>query len=190
VIRDELISVRRNANPGKAGSRHVPALFLGSEVARPRETTDRVASTRVRAGAKQRRHRWQRKRVARRGNSEWSARLPALMTTVALKRAFDALDDCDEALETLESGCCKPERSPRMEALATTLADARAGFGRVGDDPEQADALFAQLEDAGAQLGWLQVGCCAPSRLPLYTRMLTNLTKAQRSLTRELDRGH
>jgi hypothetical protein len=122
--------------------------------------------------------------------SELSTKLPALMTTDALKRAFEALDDCDEALVTLEAGCCKPERSPRMEALANTLADARAGFDRVGDDPEQADALFAQLEDAGAQLGWLQVGCCAPARLPLYTRMLGNLTKAQRSLTRALDRGH
>ncbi len=112
------------------------------------------------------------------------------MSTDALKPAFEALDDCDEALEKLATTCCKPERSPRMEALANTLADARTGFDRVDDDPEQADALFAHLEDAGAQLGWLQVGCCAPNRLPLYTRMLGNLTKAQRSLTRTLDHGH
>jgi len=32
-------------------------------------------------------------------------------------------------------------------------------------------------------VGALQVGCCAPNRLPLYTRMLDELAKAPLALT-------
>ncbi len=113
-----------------------------------------------------------------------------MTTTDKLKPAYAALDDCDAALEELDSLCCRPERSPRMAALAETLAATRAGLDRVGDDQHGADETLAHIEDAGAQIGWLQVGCCAPARLPLYRTLLEGLTVTQRSLTRATGGGH
>ena len=92
--------------------------------------------------------------------------------------ALEALADSERALDQLEATCCVPDRSPSMEALAATLARARASL----TDAEESATVTAHLEDAGAQVGRLQVGCCAPSRLPLYARILENLTTAQRSL--------
>jgi hypothetical protein len=113
-----------------------------------------------------------------------------MTTTDKLKPAYDALDGCDAALEELDSLCCRPERSPRMAALAETLASTRAGLDRAGDDHHSADETLAHIEDAGAQIGWLQVGCCAPARLPLYRTLLEGLTVTQRSLKRATGEGH
>ena len=113
-----------------------------------------------------------------------------MTTNDKLKPAFKALDDCEAALSKLEEKCCRPERSPRMKALGDTLAEARAGFDGVSDDPEAADEVITHLEDAGAQIGWLQVGCCAPARLPLYHTLLEGLTTTQRTLKRAVKAGH
>lgn len=116
--------------------------------------------------------------------------LLAMTSPVALKSAFDALDSCQTALDRLDAMCCEPGRSPRMKELGETLARARDGLVRFGDDSTESNTVLARLEDAGAQVGRLQVGCCAPNRLPLYTTFLEGLTTAQLSVNRELGLGH
>jgi hypothetical protein len=110
--------------------------------------------------------------------------------TEHLAAAFTALDNCDAALEQLEARCCEPGRSPRMRALGETLAAARRNIAGMAGREDAAAVALIELEDAGAQVGRLQVGCCAPSRLPLYVDMLEGLTKAQLSVNAELGRGH
>lgn len=101
-----------------------------------------------------------------------------------------ALDDCRAALEKLDALCCEPGRSPRIAALASTVAQARSGLMTLDGSVAVADLVLGYLEDAGGQTGVLQVGCCAPNRLPLYARVLENLTTAQRSINVSVGRGH
>lgn len=96
--------------------------------------------------------------------------------------ALAALDKCGVALAELEARCCEPGRSPSMAALANTLDTARTRIQELSGDPDPTSAVDA-LEDAGAQVGRLQVGCCAPDRLPLYARILQELTRTQRIIT-------
>ncbi len=109
-----------------------------------------------------------------------------------LENAYQALDDCEVALADLEARCCKPERSPRMQALGETIAAARRGLDDVenGDHHDAVTTTIAHLEDAGSQIGWLQVGCCAPNRLPLYHTLLEGLTTTQRSVKKAAGAGH
>ena len=102
----------------------------------------------------------------------------------------DALDDCDAALIKLNKTCCDPGRSPQMIELATTLGEARRRLDDVPSNPGLAQQAIAQLESAGAQVGRLQVGCCAPSRMPLYVTILAALTEAQLRLNASLGTGH
>lgn len=98
-----------------------------------------------------------------------------------IDRAYAALDKAGDALESLDANCCEPGRSPRMLALGSTLRSAREYLATI--EPGDAEAtvkLIAQLEDAGAQIGSLQIDCCAPSRLPLYAEMLDTLNEVQR----------
>jgi hypothetical protein len=107
-----------------------------------------------------------------------------------LNAAMAALDDCGAALEKLDALCCEPGRSPRIAALAATVAQVRSQLRSIDGSIAVADQLLRHLEDAGGQTGVLQVGCCAPNRLPLYTRVLENLTTAQRSINASVGRGH
>jgi len=77
-----------------------------------------------------------------------------------------------------------------MAALASTLAEARTQLDRVRTTPLAAADAILRLEDAGAQIGRLQIGCCAPKRLPLYARMLENLTTAQLTLNSATGHAH
>jgi len=113
-----------------------------------------------------------------------------MTTTGALRPAFDALDSCEAALAELDARCCEPGRSPSMKALAETLTVARRGLDQDAGNQAIADAVIAQLEDAGAQVGRLQVGCCAPGRLPLYADLLEGLTTAQLTINSAAGRGH
>ncbi|MCP4965914.1 MAG: hypothetical protein GY926_11830 [bacterium] len=108
------------------------------------------------------------------------------MTSIeAIEPAFDALDACTGALGELDMKCCEPGRSPRMAELAATLTEARVKVRAVTIDPGSGlPAAMSTLEEAGAQVGRLQVGCCAPDRLPLYAEILENLIKAQLVPTR------
>ncbi len=79
-----------------------------------------------------------------------------------------------------------------MKALADTIAAARAGVDEVGagDHHDAVATTIAHIEDAGAQIGWLQVGCCAPNRLPLYRTLLEGLTTTQRTVKSAAGAGH
>ena len=110
--------------------------------------------------------------------------------TDPLAAVRSALDDCVTAIEKLDALCCEPGRSPRMAALATAIVDAQAGTAKLDGTVGAAEATIGLLEEAGGQTGALQVGCCAPNRLPLYERVLTNLTTAQQRINDTVGRGH
>lgn len=107
-----------------------------------------------------------------------------------LTPAFSALDEADQTVQRLHAGCCQPLRSPRMEALAETLSSARRRLEQIDGDPTAAETVIEILENAGSQLGHLQVGCCAPGRMELYASTLTSLMKAQRAINRSLSPEH
>jgi hypothetical protein len=100
---------------------------------------------------------------------------------VPIDRAYAALDRAGIALESLEANCCEPGRNPSMRALGSTLRSAREDLAAIEPGNAEATAkLLAQLEDAGGQIGSLQIDCCATSRLPLYAEMLAKLNEVQR----------
>lgn len=103
-----------------------------------------------------------------------------------LSSVYAALDQADEVVEQLHAGCCEPLRSPRMETLAATLESARSKLEGIDENNEGGAMAITILEDAGALLGYLQVGCCAPGRTKLYAEALQSLTKAQRGIHRSL----
>ncbi len=106
-----------------------------------------------------------------------------MLESNTLENAYAALRECETALDELESRCCLPERSPRMKALGDTIAAARVGVDRFSaGDHDAVEQTFEELKDAGSQIGWLQVGCCAPDRLPLYHTLLEGLTATRRSV--------
>lgn len=112
-----------------------------------------------------------------------------MVTNDKLDSAYQSLDQADETVRQLHDACCQPNRSPRMEALAATLQSARSELARIEENHEAGEAALRILENAGSQLGWLQVGCCAPGRMSLYAQTLESLSKAQRIITRALDSG-
>ena len=77
-----------------------------------------------------------------------------------------------------------------MEHLAETLRTARAQLEAIHGGAETAPELIDILRDAGAQLGHLQVACCAPDRLKLYTATFESLTTVQRTVTRAFSLAH
>lgn len=99
------------------------------------------------------------------------------------------LEGANATLVELESKCCQPLRSPRMAALADTLKEIE-GLVPSAADAAVAESLVSQLDHAGSQIGGLQVTCCAPARMPLYSSMLTDLMKLQRWVKRQSDLGH
>ena len=91
-----------------------------------------------------------------------------------------ALDSATSAVDELDRRCCEPGRSPRLAALGDKLVEIR----RVADEAGEvrSDVVLALLEEAGAMVGALEVGCCAPNRLPLYASVLEQLNVLQREL--------
>lgn len=77
-----------------------------------------------------------------------------------------------------------------MEQLAGTLDQVRSRLGMLEDDPVEARSIIDVLVDAGSQLGHLQVACCAPGRMPLYSSTLGELFKVQRLLTGAFQLDH
>lgn len=100
------------------------------------------------------------------------------------------LSDADSTIARLEKLCCAPGRSPAMQQIADDLAAARAQFGDFAGEESAADSIVALLEETGSRIGRLQVGCCAPARMPLYADLLTSLTELQRAANAEVGRGH
>ena len=76
-----------------------------------------------------------------------------------------------------------------MASLAETLDSARLSLSHIVDD-DAARLAIDLLENAGAQIGQLQIGCCALDRMPLYAEMLVELTKAQIVVTKTRELGH
>lgn len=70
-----------------------------------------------------------------------------------------------------------------MAALRTQLGDIREHL-ESESDPTVTTATLVALEQAGSMIGALQIGCCAPNRLPLYARMLDQLTRIQIEISR------
>lgn len=116
-----------------------------------------------------------------------SGSLPAVTST---RPTEHALADAEATLHTLHTRCCEPGRSPRMTAVGETLAAARFSLERLQAGEETADTLLGALEEAGAQIGRLQIACCAPDRVPLYAHMLQRLTEVQLEVTRSLGSSH
>lgn len=130
-------------------------------------------------------------RRLRQPTATWLSYLGGEMPQIkSFDRALAAIARAEVTLEDLEANCCEPGRSPRMASLAETLSSVRDGIHELDPDSGSASGVIARLEDAGAQIGSLQIGCCAPSRLPLYATMLKELTGAQRSINQALGRGH
>lgn len=100
------------------------------------------------------------------------------------------LERAEDVVRELHADCCQPLRSPRMETLSDTLGKARRALGDLNGDRDGAGEVIAFLEDAGAQLGYLQVACCTPVRTKLYTSALESLGKTQRLIKRVLDLDH
>ena len=91
-----------------------------------------------------------------------------------------ALDKAQSNLAELDRRCCDVGRSPRLAALATKLSEIRQAANRPGGvEPATVSEL---LQEAGAMVRALQVGCCAPNRLPLYAQLLEQLNVLQRHL--------
>jgi hypothetical protein len=77
-----------------------------------------------------------------------------------------------------------------MLAVKATIESVRAELDALGDEPEAADRALASLMDIGAQIGYLQVGCCAPARMPLYADALNHLSVAQLSINATIGNAH
>jgi hypothetical protein len=109
---------------------------------------------------------------------------------MSLAPAFSALDDCDATIEELARLCCVPGRGKSLESLGRRLQRLRAALADVGDDPAAADTVLDRLEDIGADIGRLQIGCCAENRMPLYSDLLQGLTAVQLTMNESVGRGH
>jgi hypothetical protein len=75
-----------------------------------------------------------------------------------------------------------------MAAIEEALIDVRLDLD--SEDHGSLDRALRGAEDVGAAIGRLQVGCCAPLRMPLYTEALTFLNAIQLGVSKELGRGH
>lgn len=114
--------------------------------------------------------------------------LQGVSSEIRFAVAMSHLDSCTEVLTELHEKCCEPGRSPAMTHLDRTLQNARNELNT--NNQAFARRAIESLEDAGAQIGKLQVGCCAPSRIPLYAKFLEDLTLAQRVITADAELGH
>ena len=107
-----------------------------------------------------------------------------------LQAATEALDECDVALVKLEKTCCMPERSPSMEKLANGFDAIRAALPNAMQSDEGADGTVEIPEHVGAQVGHLQVTCCAPSRARHYATILESLMNTQRAVAAARGQAH
>jgi len=104
-----------------------------------------------------------------------------------IEPAFDALDACVGALGMLDMTCSDPDRGERLTALGDTITEARMKLRVVTISSETTGPAAREiLEDAGAQTGRLQVGCCDLDRMHLYAEILENLAKARMTIEKVL----
>lgn len=110
------------------------------------------------------------------------------MTESALADVRVAVTQCETVVARLHKMCCDPERSPRMAAIEDALIAVRRDLD--ADDEGSLDRALRRAEEVGAAIGRLQVGCCAPVRMPLYAEALTHLNTIQIGVSKELGRAH
>jgi len=106
----------------------------------------------------------------------------------SLADARSVLDECEAVVGRLHKMCCEPDRSPRMRAIEDSLAAVRREIN--SGEPESLDRALGRLEDVGSRLGSLQVGCCAPVRMPLYAEALEHLNRIQLAVNAGLGSSH
>ena len=109
-------------------------------------------------------------------------------TREAYLEALGALDECDALVGRLHKMCCEPNRSPEMIAIENALRDIRDRLLSIGAMGEA--GILDELEAVGSRIGRLQVGCCAPARLPLYAATLSELNSIQLVINRVRGTGH
>ena len=114
----------------------------------------------------------------------------AMSEQALVEAGLAELQEARDLADELHAGCCDPGRSPRMETLTKTLETAHTAISEIEGDRAAAERAVSLLEDAGAQLGFLQVACCTPARTRLYTESLDRLSKTQRMIKRALDLDH
>ena len=102
----------------------------------------------------------------------------------------ELIDDAEDTLSRLERMCCAPDRSPQMAAIGDSLTSIRSAVSALDGSEDAVTTLIARLESTGSQIGTLQVGCCAPARMPLYSKLLTSLTEIQRAAKAQIGQGH
>ncbi len=112
------------------------------------------------------------------------------MTDDPIDAARAGLTECEAIVDRLHKMCCAPRRSPSIIAIKESIASARHDLEGHAPDADAVDSSIATVTDIGSEIGRLQVGCCAPARMPLYADALTHLTTVQRSLKRSIGRGH
>lgn len=110
------------------------------------------------------------------------------VSDAALADARSAIAQCEIVVGRLHKMCCDPERSPRMAAIEEALVAVRRDLD--ADDQGSLDRALRRAEEVGAAIGRLQVGCCAPLRMPLYAEALTHLNTIQIGVSKELGRAH
>ncbi len=107
-----------------------------------------------------------------------------------LHDAIDALDRADAVVDRLHKMCCEPDRSPRMLAIKDGMAAIRTDLETGREDAAALEDVLGRLSEVGGLLGYLQVACCAPPRMPLYAETLERLTAAQLSINASMGRAH
>jgi hypothetical protein len=110
------------------------------------------------------------------------------VTESSLADALSALAECEAVVGRLHKMCCDPDRSPRMAAIEDSLLAIRRDLD--SGDSESLDGALRRLAELGAEIGHLQVGCCAPVRMPLYAEALAHLNTIQLATTAELGLAH
>ncbi|WKZ82313.1 MAG: hypothetical protein QY307_09560 [Acidimicrobiia bacterium] len=110
------------------------------------------------------------------------------MSDSALVDARSAIAQCQTVVDRLHKMCCDPERSPRMAAIEQALIEVRRDLD--SEDQGSLGRALRGAEEVGAAIGRLQVGCCAPLRMPLYANALTHLNTIQLGVSKELGRAH
>ena len=116
--------------------------------------------------------------------------IPPMSVDASVNDATESLEGCTAVPARLDAMCCEAGRSPRPAALADTLTEAQSEVAAADEGGAPADAVLEQPEVTGGQVGRLQVGCCAPGRLPLRADLLKGLTKAQLARNAAVEQGH
>lgn len=112
------------------------------------------------------------------------------MSTGVFDSVEELLTICDSAMNALEDRCCSPARSPRMAELRLALESTRSLVTAYSAEAVRPGEVVRSIETAGAQVGGLQVSCCAPDRMPLYDTIQHNLMEVQRRVKRHAKLAH